>query len=390
MSVGETIRSFEFATAARIIFGAGSIRQLPELAREFGGTAFVVTGGSARAKFIQGPLAATGVRCDFFSVATEPTTDLVLEGVRQAKACGGQLVIGIGGGSVIDAAKAIAGMLANEGDLVEYLEVIGRGKALSKPSLPYIAVPTTAGPGTEVTRNAVLRSKAHRVKVSLRSPYLLPRVALIDPELTYALTPELTAATGLDALTQLIEPYVSARANPLTDAICLEGIKRVGRSLWAAYEDGTNTAARANMSLASLYGGLALANAGLGAVHGFAGPIGGMYPAPHGAVCAALLPHVMGINLLVAQTRSAGQGILERYDEIGRVLTNTPQARAEDGIRWVKDLCKRLKVPLLREYGVTKQELPAICDKAAAASSMKGNPVKLTLEEMRDILERAF
>ncbi len=226
-------------TAARIIFGAGSIRQLPELAREFGRTAFVVTGGSARAKFIQGPLAAKGVRCDFFSVATEPTTDLVLEGVRQAKACGAELVIGIGGGSVIDAAKAIAGMLTNEGDLFDYLEVIGRGKSLAKPALPYIAVPTTAGPGTEVTRNAVLTSKAHRVKVSLRSPYLLPRVALIDPELTYGLPPELTAATGLDALTQLIEPYVSARANPLTDAICLEGIKRVGRSLLAAYEDGT-------------------------------------------------------------------------------------------------------------------------------------------------------
>src|SRR5262249_48391620 len=203
---------------------------------------------------------------------------------------------------------------------------------------PFLAIPTTAGTGTEVTRNAVLASPAHHVKVSLRSPLLLARLALIDPELTYRLSPALTASTGLDALTQLIEPYVSPRANPMTDALCLEGVQRAARSLRTAYFEGQNIAAREDMSIASLFGGLALANAGLGAVLGFAGPIGGMLPAPHGAVCAALLPHVMERNLEALRGRNPQSQAVSRYQEVARLLTNDPSATADAGIDWVRSL----------------------------------------------------
>ena len=218
---------------------------------------------------------------------------LVRQGVELARREQCDLVIAFGGGSAIDAGKAIAALLANGGELTDYLEVIGKGQPLRHPSVPFIAVPTTAGTGSEVTRNAVLASAEHQVKVSMRSPLMLPRLAVVDPELTLELPPAVTASTGLDALTQLIEPYVSIRANPLTDGFCLEGLRRVSRSLRRAYHAGRDITAREDMSLASLLGGLALANAGLGVVHGFAAPVGGMFHAPHGAICAALLPHGM-------------------------------------------------------------------------------------------------
>src|SRR5208282_5705063 len=226
-----------------------------------------------------------------------------------------------GGGSAIDAAKAIAAMLTNKGELLDYVEIIGRGKPLTQPSAPFIAVPTTAGTGSEVTRNAVLASPEHRVKVSLRSPLMLPRVAVVDPELTYALPPAITASTGLDALTQLIEPFVCARANPMVDALCIEGIRRAARSLREVVHQNPGKSAREDMALASLFGGIALANAGLGAVHGFAGPMGGMFAAPHGALCAALLPGVMAANVAALRRRQPGGEGLRRYDEIARLLT---------------------------------------------------------------------
>ena len=205
-------------------------------------------------------------------------------------------VIGFGGGAALDAAKAIAILMTNPGDVTDYLEIIGRGKTLTEPPVPCIAIPTTAGTGSEVTRNSVIASREERVKVSLRSPLMLPKVVVVDPELTYDLPPAITASTGVDALTQLIEPFVCSRANPLTDGLCQEGIERVARSLRRAFESAgrgeapADAAAREDMAVASLFGGLALANAGLGAVHGLAAPLGGMIGAPHGAVCAALLP----------------------------------------------------------------------------------------------------
>src|SRR5207249_4836064 len=192
------------------------------------------------------------------------------------------------------------------------------------------------------TRNAVLASPKHRMKVSLRSPFMLPKIALIDPELTYDLPPSITASTGLDALTQLIEPYVSSRANPLTDALCVDAIRRAARSLRIAVQHGRDRDARSDMALSSLCGGLALANAGLGAVHGFAGPIGGMFPAPHGALCACLLPQVMKINLRALRERLPASEVLRRYAEIAQQLTGDEAATAEAGVAWIEELCQTL------------------------------------------------
>jgi alcohol dehydrogenase class IV len=253
-----------------------------------------------------------------------------------------------------------------------------------------IAIPTTAGTGSEVTRNAVLASPEHRVKVSLRSPHMLPTVALVDPELTYSLPPQITAYTGLDALTQVIEPLVSVKANPMTDALCREAISRAAQSLLTAYQHGDDAAAREDMALVSLFGGLALANAGLGAVHGFAGPLGGMFDAPHGAICAALLPYVMATNIAALRERQPDGEGLRRYGEVARLLTRNPSAAAEDGAAWVAALCQQMAIPLLSSYGLEKGDFAVLIEKSAAASSMKGNPIALTPDEMQTILERAL
>lgn len=383
--------TFEFATANRILFGPGTFKQAGAIAQQLGRRALVVTGKSAsRAERLLQQLATAGVAAEVFSIAGEPTTDAVRAGVERARAAGCDCVIAFGGGSAIDGAKAIAGLLTNGGELLDYLEVVGRGQPLSKPAAPLLAIPTTAGTGAEVTRNAVLASPEHRVKASLRSPHLLPRLALVDPELTLDLPPDLTASTGMDALTQLIEPYVCVRANPMADALCVEGIRRAARSLHRAFEHGADTAAREDMALASLFGGMALANAGLGAVHGFAAPIGGMFPAPHGAVCAALLPGVMAANVRAMRERASDSLTLRRYDEIARLLTGRPQAVAEDGVRWVEELCRALRIAPLRSWGLAEGDVLAVVQKATQASSMKANPIPLKEDELRDLLAAAL
>ncbi|MFN2282873.1 MAG: iron-containing alcohol dehydrogenase, partial [Anaerolineae bacterium] len=345
---------FEFATASRIVFGAGVLKEAGGLAAEFGRRAFVVTGRSGeRAAPLLDGLKAAGVAAVTFSVAGEPTTDLVREGTSQARAAGCDLVIGIGGGSVIDAGKAIAALLINGGDPLDYLEVIGRGQPITQSSAPYIAIPTTAGTGAEVTTNAVLASPEHRQKVSLRSRLMIPRVALVDPALTYSMPPELTASTGLDAFAQVLEPYVSLMANPLTDTLCREGLMHVAHSLRQAYKNGKDVQAREDMALVSLFGGLALANAKLGAVHGLAGVLGGMFDAPHGALCGRLLPFVMDANVRALQARDPDSLALERYDDIAVILTGEWDVEAPDGVAWVQDLCKALRVPGLATYGIT-------------------------------------
>ena len=382
---------FEFATATRIIFGVGSIKEAGRLAAQMGRQAYIITGRNVKraAPLIDG-LNANGIRFSHFSIAEEPTTDLALAAVDQAREQECDVVIGIGGGSVLDTGKVVAALLTNSGDLLDYLEVIGSGRPLQHASAPYIAIPTTAGTGAEVTRNAVLDSPGHRVKVSMRSPFMLPQLALVDPELTFTMPPSITASTGLDALTQLLEAFVCRQPNPLTDAVCREGLQRAARSLTKAYLDGHNADARCDMSLASLLGGLALANAKLGAVHGFAGPLGGMYTAAHGALCAGLLPHAMDINVKALRARAPESQALDRYDEIARLVTAKPNARAADGIAWVQDLCLQLKVPPLADHGIKDQDFAIIVDKARQASSMKGNPIELTDNELLEILQRAL
>jgi alcohol dehydrogenase class IV len=356
-----------------------------------GSRAFVVTGRTAgRAAPLLSALSAAGVGHTTFAVSGEPTIALVEDGVRQLRIERADMVIAIGGGSVVDAGKAIAALATNSGEVLDYLEVIGKAKALEQPPLPFIAIPTTAGTGAEVTRNAVLASPEHRVKASLRSPLLLPKLAVTDPELTLGLSPALTATTGLDALTQLIEPFVSCRANPLTNGLCREGLTRAVRSLRRACEQPGRLAAREDMALASLFSGLALANSGLGSVHGFAASIGGMFPVPHGAVCAALLPHAMEVNLRALRLRQPQSEALARYTEVARLLTGRGNATGDDGVAWVQSLCSDLKIPSLRTHGIALGDLAALCEKAGQSSSMKGNSLPLTPEELRDILERAL
>ena len=381
---------FEFATAARIIFGSGTIQEVASLSAEMGRRACVVTGRTTeRAGSLLEQLDRQGIGYVVFNVVTEPTTTTTKAAVKLARQAKSDLVLSIGGGSALDTGKVVAAMLTNSGELEDYLEVVGAGKPLSQNPVPHIAIPTTAGTGAEVTRNAVLGVPEHRVKVSMRSPLMLPRLAVVDPVLTHSMPPSVTASTGLDALTQLMEVYVSDKANPLTDGICREGLKRAGRSLRRAYENGSNQAAREDMALASLFSGLGLANAKLGAVHGFAGPLGGMFSAPHGIICARLLPFVLEANVQALQNRQPDSTALTRYHEVAQLLTGRTTAQAADGITWVKDLCAELKVPSLAEFGLKEQDFQTVVAKSRKSSSMKGNPVKLTDDELLEILKKA-
>ena len=374
---------FEFATATRIIFGAGKLTEAAPTAATLGKHALVVTGSNPdRAQKLLEALREEGLKSTIHSVTGEPKIADAQAGTECARQNECDVVIGFGGGSAIDAGKAIAALCTNPGEPLDYLEVIGKGQPLTQPPAPFIAIPTTAGTGAEVTRNAVLASPEDRVKVSLRHPLMLPKLAIVDPQLTHDLPPETTAATGLDALTQLIEPFTCNRANPMTDALCREAIPRAARSLQRACENPT-PACREDMALASLHGGLALANSGLGAVHGFAAPIGGMFEAPHGAVCAALLPHVMAANLKALPEEN-------RYNETAHLLTDNPDASAQEGINWVKNLVEKLNIPGLSTYGITENDFPSIIEKALEASSMKANSVSLSNDELSGILRASL
>jgi alcohol dehydrogenase class IV len=382
---------FEFATATKIVFGPGTLKDIGGPAAEMGHHGFVITGRNPeRAAPLLELLKKKGIAFSLFNIPEEPTTDTALAAVKKARLDACDFVIGIGGGSVLDTGKVVAALLTNSGELMDYLEVIGNSRPLNRPSAPYIAIPTTSGTGAEVTRNAVIDSPSHGIKVSMRSPFMLPRLALIDPELTYSMPPSITAATGLDAFTQLLEAFVSRQTNLLTDCICRQGLERAARALGEAYQHGENETARVDMCLASLFGGLALANAKLGAVHGFAGVLGGMYHAPHGAVCAALLPHVMQANISALHSRAPNAPALDRYDEVARIVTGNPKALSNQGVTWVQQLCLQMQIPTLAAFGLEKSEFSTVVKKSQNASSMKGNPITLTREELLKILDIAF
>jgi alcohol dehydrogenase class IV len=381
---------FEFATANRIIFAPSAIKEAAPIAATFGRRALIVVGSTPdQATALIDQLRSESVAAVTFSVTGEPAIEIVQAGMQIARENNCDVIIGLGGGSAIDTGKAIAALITNPGDPLDYLEVIGRGQPLKQMPLPYLAIPTTAGTGSEVTRNAVLASHEHRVKVSLRSPLMLPRVAIIDPELTYSLPPAITASTSLDALTQLIEPYTCNSPNPLVDAICREGMQRAARSLKKVYQDGSDVAAREDMSLAALFGGMALANAKLGAVHGLAGPFGGLMGAPHGMICARFLPFVVEANVRALQTREPNSLALQRYAEVAQLLTGRSTAGASDAIEWLHQLCTDLNVAPLRQYRLAAVDIRMVVAQAQKASSMKGNPIGLTDEELQEILVKA-
>lgn len=384
------VPGFEFATAGRIVFGSGTRKSLGAILAGLGRRVLVVGSTTRRHDAWLDPLLASeGLTRSDFGVAGEPTLETARAGAAAARTAGCDVVLGLGGGSALDAAKAIAALATQPGDVLDYLEVIGRSQPLAASPLPCVAVPTTAGTGSEVTRNAVLGSSEQGMKASLRSAAMLPRAAIIDPELTLSLPPDVTAATGLDALTQLVEPFVSLKRQPLTDAVCRAGLGHVAWALRQACADPTNLAAREAMSLASLCGGMALANAALGAVHGLAGPIGGMFPAPHGAVCAILLPGVVEANIAMAR-QHGDDDTLRRYAEIARLLTADATAAPDTAAAWVRRLVTDLATPPLSAYGMTEGDIPAVVARAREASSMKGNPARLDEPALSAILERAL
>lgn len=387
----ESREAFEFASAGRIAFGCGVRKAVAPAVAALGRRALLICGHDAsRADWLVTELRGLGVEVRHLTVAGEPLVSAVEEGVTLAREVSADVVVALGGGSVLDAGKAVAGLVGNPGALNDYLEVIGRGLPLEEPGLPFIAVPTTSGTGSEVTRNAVLSVSGAGVKVSLRSPHLLPRAAFVDPELTLSVPPAVTAATGMDAACQVLEPFVSVGANVLTDGFCREGLRRVGRSLRRAWADGQDLAARTDMALASLLGGLALANARLGAVHGFAAPLGGRYGAPHGALCARLMAPVWRANLRALRQRLPGSPALGRYADAARILTGDPEATADDGAVFTEALARDLGIPGLGSYGMVSADGDAVVSAASRASSMKGNPVVLTHDELRRIVDEAL
>lgn len=415
---------FDFFSPTRIAFGRGRLAELGAVAAALGRHALLVTGrSSARAAGLLDEvcrlLAAAGVGATPFAVAGEPEVETVDRAAGAARAEGCDLVIAVGGGSCLDAAKAAALLAANGGSALDYLEVIGRGMRPQRPGLPLVAVPTTAGTGAEATRNAVLGHAPSRRKASLRHEFLLPRVALVDPALTDGLPPAVTAASGLDALTQLLEAYLSRGANPLTDALALDGLRRAARALPAASgltppgragapAPGTPSlrAARDDMALAALESGLCLGGAGLGVIHGISGPLGGRFPVPHGFACAALLPHAFAANaraLLAAGAGSApasagspaGSAAVRKLVPLARALGvpvegDDPRAAAEGVTAFLHDLVRRLAVPRLGAFGVTRESLGEIAWEALASSSTRYNPAPLTAADLEAILAAAL
>ncbi len=382
---------FEFATAGRIVFGAGAADQLTERIRGYGQRPFLVSGSSTeRYRFWVDELKRCELETSWFTVSGEPDTGTIASALEQAREHGADVVVAVGGGSVIDTGKVVSALLTNPGELTRYLEVVGEGKPITEEPVPYIAVPTTAGTGSEATKNAVIGVPEERVKVSVRSPLMLPKCAIVDPSLTLSAPSGVTAASGLDALTQLLEAFTSRKATPVTDGVCREGLKRAGRSLRTVWQNPGNEQAREDMALASLFSGIALGNAGLGAVHGFAGPLGGLIGAAHGAICAALLGPVTRANLRALESRENGAQTAGRYQEAAELVTGHSNAATGDLLEWILETVSLFGIPQLSALGLHEETIPQAVEKAKKASSMKGNPVTFSDEELTHILKVAL
>ncbi|MBN1522930.1 MAG: iron-containing alcohol dehydrogenase [Spirochaetales bacterium] len=382
--------SYSFQTAGNIIVGRDKRREIPLICSGFGKRILFVTG--RRTVFLDEMIPEflkLGCTVIAFQVETEPTTGIIERGLEIARKHRCDVIAAVGGGSVIDTAKALAVLVPNSGTLMDHLEVIGDAVPLEKQKIPLVVAPTTAGTGAEATCNAVIRSKKHKVKVSLRSVNMFPSCVVIDPVCTRSMTPELTAFSGFDAMTQLIESYLSKNANPITDALCIEGLRKVHDSFFKAYQDGTDIQAREEMCVASLLSGMALANSKLGAVHGIAGPLGGMIDAPHGGICAALLGPVMIKNIARIQKDHISDAAL-RVNIISQVLFDASKDHSDNLVSGIKDLARKMKIPGLGSCGFSDADYTELADKALRASSMKGNPVELNTEELFEIFTMAL
>jgi alcohol dehydrogenase class IV len=387
------MRKFEFYGVGRVVFGRGELARGGDLAGGMGGVALVVFNGSEPlAERLAGMLKEAGMTATLRRQRGEPVVADVDGAVEAGRSAGADVVIGLGGGSAIDAAKATAGLLANGGSAVDYMEVVGKGLKITKPATPWMAISTTAGTGAEATRNAVIGLPEKKFKASIRSELLLPRIALVDAELGVGVPPAVTASSGMDALCQLIESYTSSGATAMTDGLALQGIGLVACSLVRAYQDGGNVEAREAMALAAMWSGITLTNAGLGAVHGFAAPIGANFPAPHGTVCAALLPHVIRENVKAMRAGGDLKG-LGRYADVGRLLSGadvSDELAVDACISVTQQMAQTMKIPQLGEFGMTRGDVVGMVALAKKSSSMKFNPVALSDEALAGALEAAI
>lgn len=388
------IKPFSFSPVPRIVFGAGTFQKLDESIGRYGKKVLIVTGGkSLRAaghfQDLLDRLHSRSIQVFETLTAGEPTPDLVDDAMEKFRGEGIDVVAAIGGGSVLDAGKAISAMLPQQDSVMEYLEGVGSGKVHNGVKVPFIAVPTTSGTGSEATKNAVLsRVGLNGFKKSLRHDRFVPDVAVLDPVLTLSCPPDITAASGLDAFTQLLEAYVSTQAQPMTDALAFDAMRHVKDCLIPACTSGSGDVnVRAGMAYASLVSGIVLANAGLGIIHGLASPIGGYFNIPHGVVCGTLLAEAVKINVeMLKEAGDAGVEGLKKYAHVGALLSETNMDDIYSScarlIHILEDWIKKLKIPRLGQYGMTEGDL----DRIVVAGSCKNNPIELEKEQIRQLL----
>ncbi len=387
--------SFNLARLPRVVFGAGRISCVFDLVCGFGSRVLVVTGGKS---FLSGQhwavlanqFPAHGVIYHLAQISGEPTPAFVDATVSAYAHSSIDCVLGIGGGSALDAAKAIAGLLKTGNSVMDHLEGVGPELAYRGPATPFIAVPTTAGTGSEATKNAVLSIHgADGFKKSFRDEQLVAEYAVIDPDLLASCPPEMIAANGMDAFTQLLESYVSSKSNPLTDALAISGIEQVRNSLLPLYEDRGNAGEhRAAMAYAALLSGITLAQVGLGSVHGLASPLGAFFPIPHGVVCGTLVAQATRTNIEAMQARDQQNPALGKYAQIGRMLArqNLDDSEARIAlIETLEDWTRRLQLPRLSDYQVTLADVPRVVAHSRG-SSMKTNPIELTDGEIAEVV----
>jgi len=390
------IPSFELARQPRIVFGDGSLNKVPALASLYGRRALLVTGAGSFLNTAHGEnfiktMQSANFGIETFTVVGEPSPKLVDTAVNAFRGNNIEVVIGIGGGSVLDAAKAIAGLLRVSNSVMDFLEGVGPELPYAGPSVPFIAVPTTAGTGSEATKNAVLSVQGpHGFKKSFRHEILLPEYAVLDPELLATCPPALIAANSMDALTQLLESYVSTKANPYTDALAISGIGMVREGLFI-WHDNTERAAegRSMMQYAALLSGITLAQVGLGSVHGLAAPLGAFFPIPHGVACGTLVGTCSAMNIRALKQHSPGHPALAKYAIAGKVLVRDMaldnQAGCEVLLKLLDDWTQQLELPRLSSYGMSKEDIPRVV-KNCRGNSMKTNPVLLEDTEIAEIL----
>jgi alcohol dehydrogenase class IV len=390
------INSFSFSTTPHLYFGTGKISILPSVITSFASKVLVVTGAESFVSSPQGlklreQLELQGIDAEYHIIDKEPTPAMIDAAVTKFHSLGPEVVVAVGGGSVLDAGKAISAMIPLNEPVKDYLEGVGSKASHPGIKIPFIAIPTTSGTGSEATKNAVLSETGENgYKRSLRHDNFVPDVAIIDPELTLNCPAETTAASGMDAFTQLLESYLSLSANPVTDALCLQGLDLVSRSLMAAYKNGADIDARTDMALASYLSGITLANAGLGLVHGFASSIGGYFEIRHGVICSSLMPAVNQLTVQKLRSKQSNEQALKKYAVVGKMFSSGENRSQDDYIDHLlltlHNWANEMKIPKLRQGGVSTADF----QKIVAATGNKNNPVALDQEEMNKVLEMAF